>query len=161
MGEVSHAPNDNAKRSFAKAISWRIVGTLDTFILSMVVIYLISPIFGDIGMESGGDIAKAAGAIAITEVFTKIIIYFLHERGWSKVGWGLKERNGEIIESRHRSVYKTATWRVLASLDTMIIAWFFTGSIGTAFTIGSLEVVTKLFLYYFHERAWTQVSWRG
>ncbi|CAN5464116.1 hypothetical protein BH09PSE4_BH09PSE4_21060 [soil metagenome] len=59
-------------RSFVKAVSWRTVGSIDTFILSL--------------LFTGS--LKSAGAIAGTEVFTKIALYYCHERAWSLVRWG-------------------------------------------------------------------------
>ena len=47
---------------------------------------------------------------------------------------------------------KTITWRILASADTLLISWLLTGSIAIAGSIASLEVVTKMILYYGHER---------
>lgn len=64
--------NESRSRSLAKAISWRITGTLDTFIISWLITGQLS----------------LAGAIAVTEVITKIILYWLHERGWNKISWG-------------------------------------------------------------------------
>ena len=52
------------------------------------------------------------------------------------------------------SFYKTCTWRVLASLDTFLLSWLITGNIVAGMSIASLEVVTKMFLYYAHERQW-------
>ena len=59
-------------RSFAKAVSWRTVGTIDTFIISFFVTGKVS----------------LAGTIAAVEVVTKILIYYLHERVWAAVSWG-------------------------------------------------------------------------
>lgn len=56
--------------------------------------------------------------------------------------------------SRKRHLAKTLTWRVLATTDTFLIAWLITGQIDWAAGIASIEVVTKMFLYYWHERAW-------
>ena len=58
-----------------------------------------------------------------------------------------------------RSLAKTVTWRVLASIDTFILGWIVTGNIMFAGSIASLEVLTKLVLYYLHERAWARVLW--
>ena len=52
------------------------------------------------------------------------------------------------------SFYKTCTWRVLASLDTFLLSWLITGNVTMGASIASLEVLTKMFLYYFHERQW-------
>src|SRR5215475_9929655 len=59
-------------RSFIKAVSWRTVGTIDTFIISFFVTGKVS----------------LAGGIAAVEVVTKIMIYYLHERVWAAVPWG-------------------------------------------------------------------------
>ena len=61
--------------------------------------------------------------------------------------------------SRKRSLLKSITWRVIASLDTFIIAWFITGKLSWAGSIASLEILTKTFLYYFHERGWNYIFW--
>lgn len=57
-----------------------------------------------------------------------------------------------------RSLAKAVSWRVTGSLDTIMLAWFFTNEIGVAISIGLTEVVTKIVLYYFHERAWSRIS---
>ena len=50
------------------------------------------------------------------------------------------------------SFCKTCTWRVVASLDTFLLSWLITGNIGMRASIASLEVITKMFLYYEPER---------
>lgn len=59
-------------------------------------------------------------------------------------------------EKRSKSALKTLTWRVLASTDTLIIAWVLTGSFTLAGSIMSVEIVTKMVLYYAHERVWAR-----
>ena len=54
---------------------------------------------------------------------------------------------------------KTVTWRITASLTTFLIAWILTGDILVGASIGSIEAVAKIFLYYFHETIWTNISW--
>ena len=61
-------------------------------------------------------------------------------------------------EDKSRSVGKTISWRVLATCDTILISYIITRSFTIAATIGSIEVITKMFLYYFHERAWNKFS---
>jgi uncharacterized membrane protein len=51
---------------------------------------------------------------------------------------------------------KTLTWRVVASTDTLIIAWVLTSDFKIAGSIMSIEIVTKMFLYYAQERAWNR-----
>ena len=62
-----------------------------------------------------------------------------------------------IVESRLRSVLKAVSWRVLATLTTMVIAYFVTSNVGDAIKIGSVEVVVKLVIFYLHERTWAQL----
>ncbi len=152
----TNPPRVKIWRSVAKAISWRTVGTIDTLILSYLLITYLGPYFG---MENdSGEALEAASYIAITEVVTKMVFYFLHERFWVWLSWGVSMANGKRKESYARSTTKTATWRTIASVDTMVLAWFFTGSIATAISIGGLEVFTKLILYFFHERIWSTLS---
>ena len=60
-------------------------------------------------------------------------------------------------EKAYRSVVKTISWRTVGTLDTIIISYFITGNLLMAASIGSIEVVTKMILYYFHERAWNKI----
>ena len=63
-------------RSLAKAVTWRFTATIDTFVISYVVTGKI----------------VIAGTIAATEIFTKILIYYFHERAWAIVPWGRRDR---------------------------------------------------------------------
>ena len=62
-------------------------------------------------------------------------------------------------DTQKRTIVKTITWRVTASLTTFLIAWILTGDILIGASIGSIEAIAKIFLYYFHERIWTNTSW--
>ena len=57
-----------------------------------------------------------------------------------------------VSHSRH--IAKAVSWRVIGSVDTMLIAWLITGSIQIGAAVGGVEIVTKTVLYYFHERVW-------
>lgn len=61
-------------------------------------------------------------------------------------------------EKAYRSVIKTISWRTLGTIDTMVISYIVTGSLAMAASIGSIEVVTKMILYYYHERAWNRIN---
>ena len=58
-----------------------------------------------------------------------------------------------------RTITKTLTWRVTASLTTFIIAWVLTGDFLIGVSISSIEAIAKIFLYYFHQRIWNNISW--
>jgi uncharacterized membrane protein len=62
-------------------------------------------------------------------------------------------------ESNPRSLVKAISWRTLGSIDTFLLGLFFTHDLKAAGSIASTEVVTKIALYFFHERAWAQVGW--
>jgi uncharacterized membrane protein len=62
-------------------------------------------------------------------------------------------------ETHSRSLVKAASWRLLGSIDTFLLSWFFTGNPKAAGAIASTEVITKILLYYFHERVWSSVHW--
>ncbi|MCL6295532.1 DUF2061 domain-containing protein [Jejuia spongiicola] len=72
ISKTEEQPAEKVKRSLAKTISWRIIGTLDTLILSWIII---------------GEVSTAA-AIASVEFVSKMILYFFHERAWNKIKWG-------------------------------------------------------------------------
>ena len=62
-------------------------------------------------------------------------------------------------ELKKRTLVKTMTWRVTASLTTFIIAWILTGDLLIGVSIGSIEAIAKIFLYYYHERIWNNINW--
>ena len=61
-------------------------------------------------------------------------------------------------EKPYRSVVKTISWRTVGTLDTIIVSYFVTGNLVMAASIGSIEVITKMILYYFHERVWNKLK---
>ena len=131
------APRREARaraRALAKAISWRAIGSLDTFVWSWL-------ITGHAG---------AAGAIASIETVTKIGLYYGHERLWRAAPWA--------VNAHSRSLTKAVAWRLLAGLDTFVLSWLVTGNAKFAVSILSIEALTKIGLYYLHERAWLWVA---
>lgn len=65
----------------------------------------------------------------------------------------------KISDKPIRSAVKAISWRIIGTLDTMIISWVITGQLAMAISIGSIEVVTKMILYYGHERIWNHIKW--
>lgn len=124
---------DSHGRSLTKAVTWRAVGTADTFLLSWL-------ITGHPGH---------AGAIAALETFTKIFLFYLHERVWRLVPWA--------PNARLRSLAKAFSWRVFGSIDTAVLSYLVTGNATWALSIASVEVMTKIVLYYVHERVWRTI----
>ncbi len=60
--------------------------------------------------------------------------------------------------SNKRHLAKTVTWRFVATLDTIFLSWLITGDPLIGLKIGLAEVVTKMVLYYIHERVWFKVN---
>lgn len=63
--------------------------------------------------------------------------------------------------SYKRHIAKTVTWRIIGTLDTVLLSWVITGSLKWGVTIGGVELFTKMILYYFHERVWYKFSTFG
>ena len=60
--------------------------------------------------------------------------------------------------SYKRHILKTVSWRILGTIDTIILSWLITGSWKLGLSIGGVEVITKMVLYFLHERAWYKFS---
>ena len=131
---------DSHLRSLVKGLSWRATGTLDTIAIALFVTH-------DFG---------AALQIGAVELFTKVALYYGHERLWQKVNWG---RATAAKDSHWRSVTKGISWRATGTVDTILISYFITGDVSKALAIGGVEVFTKLALYYGHERVWQKIGW--
>ena len=64
-----------------------------------------------------------------------------------------------MSDHHKRSVVKAISWRFFATFSTMIIVLIFTGKLLLAFGVGAVEFITKIILYYFHERFWEKIKW--
>ena len=64
----------------------------------------------------------------------------------------------KIHETHTRSIVKAISWRCLGSLDTFVITWLITGNAVAAGSVASLESLSKIVLFYLHERAWGKVA---
>lgn len=68
-------------------------------------------------------------------------------------------KKDKTTERPVRSILKTISWRIVGTIDTIIISWILTGQIETALAIGSVELVTKMILYFGHERIWNLIPY--
>jgi len=140
-------PRLERKRHVAKTITWRIIGSIDTWLISWILIQF----FGENSQEAG----EAATYIAGLELITKTILYYFHERIWYGLNW-ISDRQ------RIRHIIKTISWRLVGAIDTIllvyIVYYFYIGSIEgaakLALSMFSIEIITKIVLYYLHERIW-------
>ena len=75
--------------------------------------------------------------------------------------------SGEVIskeakvseEKIKRSLAKTISWRIIGTLDTLLLSWIITGEASLAFTIASVEFASKMILYFSHKRTWNNIKW--
>ena len=123
-----------SKRHLAKTLTWRFIATTDTIIIALL-------ISGDLnsGLKIGG-----------IEVLTKMILYYSHERIWFKT---------KFENARIRHLIKSFSWRCVGTIDTVIISGVILGNFFTGGKIGIIETITKIFLYYIHERLWYRIDY--
>jgi uncharacterized membrane protein len=125
---------ESSFRSAVKAFSYRVLGSIDTTLISFIQT-------GDFNISL---------KIGSTDFVSKIALYYLHERAWIYF-LGRKNLVANV------SFIKAVTWRTIGTLDTAMWAWIFTGSGLIGLKIGGYEILTKIVLYYLHERLWAQV----
>lgn len=63
----------------------------------------------------------------------------------------------DIDKKRHFA--KAVTWRIVGSLDTLILTWAITGELKYGAMVSGLETINKIILYYVHERVWYKINW--
>ena len=127
-------------RSLLKGISWRIVATIDT----VLVVLLVTCLTGNCSLEF-------AFSIAFIEFFLKLAVYYIHERVWQRA-----LRDGKV--SQRETLYKSISWRLIATTMTFIISGAILENFGEiAFYIAITELFTKFVFYYIHERIWLKL----
>lgn len=142
--ETSRAPvslriKDSHLKSVLKGITWRVVAFIDTSVLSLIFTHSI----------------VTALKISVTELITKIFLFYVHERIWLRFAFG--KVNGQ--DQKYKTLLKGVSWRIFGSLDTFVIAVLITHNYSTAFSIGFVEVFTKIGLFFIHERIWMKILW--
>jgi len=122
-----------SKRHIAKSITWRLIGSIDTFVFGWVVT---------------GDFNEGLNLSGITTI-TKLIWYYIHERLWFK---------SFVIESNKRHLFKTISWRFIGTIDTILFGWILIGNPLTGLKIGGVEFISKMILYFGHEKLWYKIN---
>lgn len=96
-GEQQVMMKDTPGRSLAKAISWRIVASITTFLITFV-------IFRQRISGPYKQILEASTLVLIFDVVIKIMIYYFHERLWTNISWG---------KFMKRQYWRSRAWRKL------------------------------------------------
>lgn len=73
--------------------------------------------------------------------------------------WPVNMVNKQGGDHHHRSLAKAVSWRTTGSLDTFIVSFLVTGRLTIAGSIAATEFLTKIILYYLHERIWGLIRW--
>ena len=123
-----------SKRHIAKSLSWRLIGTIDTLAFA----WLIT-----------GNLNEGLSISGVTTI-TKLVWYYIHERVWF---------NSSISNYNTRHIIKTFSWRGIGTLDTILFGWLITGNPFIGLKIGGFETVSKMLLYYVHEKLWYKINY--
>lgn len=127
-------------RSILKGVSWRFIAFLDT----IMVVLFVTCLLGSCSFEN-------ALKIGASEFILKFVIFYLHEQVWLRLFGKQAATNKEVL-------YKTISWRVIATLTTFIISGIVLDSFSEiAFLIALTELFTKFGLYYVHEKLWLKI----
>ena len=62
------------------------------------------------------------------------------------------------FESKSRSIVKSISWRILATLTTLTLVYIFIGDTRIALSVGGIEIFLKMFIYFLHERGWDKLK---
>ena len=119
----------NVKRHLIKTVSWRFFATIDTLLIIWFITGNMSYTF----------------KVGFFEILTKSTLYYFHEYFWFKT---------RIRNSSRRHIFKTFSWRIIGTFDTIILSWLVTGNPLSSMRIGLTEVVSKMILYFVHEKLW-------
>ena len=87
--------------------------------------------------------------ISAIELITKMTLYYFHERVWFK---------SKIKTTNKRHILKTISWRSIGTLDTFLLGWLISGNPLMGLKIGGSEILTKMLLYYGHEKLWYRIN---
>ena len=71
----------------------------------------------------------------------------------------MNEEKGDFMETHKRSIVKSITFRIIATIITFIVVWIFTKDIVVSGGVTIIENLIKMIAYYFHERVWTGIAW--
>ena len=121
-------------RSILKGFSWRIIATFTL----ICIVYFID-----------GNIS-AALQVGFMEFFLKLLIYYAHERAWASY-------LNDAKQTPKVSLFKTISWRIIASLTSFLIVIMLLESGSKASIIVTIEFFTKFVVYYLHERLWQSI----
>ena len=96
--KVQKVTKDSPQRSVLKALSWRLVASGSTFIISFTV-------FTQTTETAFKEIVGAVALITAVDIVAKLILYYLHERLWTNIQWGKTWRQ-RAWRRKYRKMHK-------------------------------------------------------
>ncbi|MGL1888346.1 MAG: DUF2061 domain-containing protein [Reichenbachiella sp.] len=133
---------DSRVRHLAKSITWRIIATTTTLSVAAIV------------QDEQEDALPTFSILAFFDVTIKMLLYYLHERFWFNLSVSFNHRTRHIL--------KAFSWRVIASLTTLVLVVVLFRDQENAFEkgviIASVEFFVKMIFYYGHEEAWYRIN---
>ncbi|PIB37124.1 hypothetical protein BFP72_17790 [Reichenbachiella sp. 5M10] len=133
---------DSRVRHIAKSITWRIIATGTTLLVAGYI------------QDEKEDALPTFSLLAFFDVTVKMLMYYLHERFW----FNLKIE----INSKLRHVIKAFSWRIIASLTTLVLVVILfrdqPNPVEKGITIAGIEFFLKMLFYYGHEEAWYRIN---
>jgi len=123
-----------SKRHVVKSLSWRFIGSLDTLLFA----WLVTGNFSD-GLN-----------VSLVTTITKLVWYYIHEQLWFK---------SSMADSNKRHIIKTFSWRFVGTIDTVVLGWILTGNPLIGLKIELSETVSKMLLYFGHEKLWYKINY--
>ena len=123
----------NIKKACCQIALLEVIGSLDTLLFAWLVT---------------GNLSDGLNVSLVTTI-TKLVWYYIHEQLWFK---------SSMADSNKRHIIKTFSWRFVGTIDTIIFAWLLTGNPLTGLKIGLFETVSKMLLYFGHEKLWYKIN---
>ena len=88
--------------------------------------------------------------MTLLTTLTKLFWYYIHEQVWFK---------SSFKDSNKRHLLKTFSWRLVGTLDTILFSWLIIGNSLISLKIGLFETVSKMLLYFIHEKVWYKIHY--
>lgn len=98
--KIEYRPKDSPFRSIAKAISWRVIATFTTFLITFI-------IFKRYTNKTYSEAFQTASFVAFIEIFAKLLFYYLHERVWVNIQWGKDSRRDYFQRKAWKKIYRS------------------------------------------------------
>jgi uncharacterized membrane protein len=105
-----HTPKESRRRSLVKALLWRIIGVVWTWVGAYLILLLIPP--------SRRSAALIATVIVVYHHSTRMVMYYAYERLWASVAWG------RDVPVRAMSLREKLAWTA-GTMATLGLIFFF------------------------------------